>query len=907
MIKEFKGKVLSLIALFFVICLSFTVAMLLPNNSVKAENESGFSVLSSAKVYTYDNGDRLLKFQTEVGSDWLTENSSSIYSFGTLIFPTDNGGIDTSKTVAENETALDCINVISQNGVSLTNGFSYTAGVLFDKETITAWIIKQDPTLAEDQSALNNAYDKVFKTLYSKYFTAVSYAVTDNGVTYSNAVSTSLLETGGNIGLTYSIVNNSYAVVTGYSGRDADVVIPDEYNGYPVTQIGNSAFYNDADLVTIKFGKNVTRVGSRAFYSCDLLKRVEFNDKISFIAIFAFYDCIGLERIYIPSSITQMEEFLFEDCDRLTIYCEPTSKPNGWNSDWVGVNRVTGYEAPVIWGATIKQYECPHSFTNYVYNNNATCSKNGTKTAYCDLGCELKDTKTASGTKVDHVYTNYVSNNDSDYQKDGTKTASCDFGCGKTNTITDEGTALDYTRGLVFSLRNNTEYYVIGYNGTSTEIHIPDYYLGLPVTTVTGISLGAMDKEVTAVTIGNNVTSLQSLSLYYWYDLTTVTFSNSVKEIDMAVFSPTIRKVNYLGTIEEWAQINFKGAPTYHMANLYANGELVTEVKFTNITKISNYAFYQCGSITKVEIPSNVTSIGESAFAKCSSLCTITVDPLNPSYKAVDNVLYSKDGKEILQYVTNKTETAFIIPDGVNIIKREAFDSCKSLTSLEIPSSVTSVGASAFSGCDYLTYVNYLGTIDEWAQIEFDDHTANPTKYAGDLHINEELVTEVNLLTATKVSTYAFYNCRSIVSVYFGDNVASLDNYNSFYACLSLSSITVSDNNSVFTAIDGVLYSKDGKTLVKYLQNLPNENIFIIPNGVTTIDDYAFLWCDFISFELPSSVTSIGRGAFDHCTSLETIIFNGTIEEWQAIEKIEDWDLNMPATKVVCSDGSVEL
>ena len=85
-----------------------------------------------------------------------------------------------------------------------------------------------------------------------------------------------------------------------------------------------------------------------------------------------------------------------------------------------------------------------HVFTNYVSDNNATCTEDGTKTAECDLGCGETDTITDEGSMLEHVFENYESNNDAECEKDGTKTGSCKYGCGETDTIADEGSALSH-------------------------------------------------------------------------------------------------------------------------------------------------------------------------------------------------------------------------------------------------------------------------------------------------------------------------------------------------------------------------------------------------------------------------------------------------------------------------------
>ena len=91
-----------------------------------------------------------------------------------------------------------------------------------------------------------------------------------------------------------------------------------------------------------------------------------------------------------------------------------------------------------------------HSFAGqaYVSDNNATCEKDGTKTAKCVRygtgGCMAIDTVTDTDSKLGHLFENYVSNNDATYARDGTKTAKCVRydQCGETHTVPDEGSRL---------------------------------------------------------------------------------------------------------------------------------------------------------------------------------------------------------------------------------------------------------------------------------------------------------------------------------------------------------------------------------------------------------------------------------------------------------------------------------
>ena len=58
---------------------------------------------------------------------------------------------------------------------------------------------------------------------------------------------------------------------------------------------------------------------------------------------------------------------------------------------------------------------------------------------------------------------------------------------------------------------------------------------------------------------------------------------------------------------------------------------------------------------------------------------------------------------------------------------------------------------------------------------------------------------------------------------------------------------------------------------------------------------------------IPATITRIEDYAFYFCTKLNHIIFNGTVEQWNAISKGKDWNYEVPATKVICADGEVTL
>ena len=91
---------------------------------------------------------------------------------------------------------------------------------------------------------------------------------------------------------------------------------------------------------------------------------------------------------------------------------------------------------------------------------------------------------------------------------------------------------------------------------------------------------------------------------------------------------------------------------------------------------------------------------------------------------------------------------------------------------------------------------------------------------------------------------------------------------------------------------------------VFYGTNISNINI---PDGVDGIGNFAFTFVPITSIKIPRNVGWIGENAFYSCTLLNTIIYDGTMAEWNEIIKYEYWNYDVPATKVICSDGEVSL
>ena len=166
-------------------------------------------------------------------------------------------------------------------------------------------------------------------------------------------------------------------------------------------------------------------------------------------------------------------------------------------------------------------------------------------------------------------------------------------------------------------------------------------------------------------------------------------------------------------------------------------------------------------------------------------------------------------------------------------------------------------------------------------------------------------LTSIIIPNSVTIGWGAFSYCSSLTSIIIPENVTTIGDA-AFASCRSLAAINISENNQHFVSVDGVLFTKDMKTLLCYPAGKKRRN-FSIPNSVTRIRGWAFCGCSSLkSITIPNSVKTIGDNAFSHCSSLTSITipssvttikkfaFNGcsslkTINIPESVTTVGDW------------------
>ena len=247
---------------------------------------------------------------------------------------------------------------------------------------------------------------------------------------------------------------------------------------------------------------------------------------------------------------------------------------------------------------------------------------------------------------------------------------------------------------------------------------------------------------------------------------------------------------------------------------------------------IGAYAFYNNIRLTSITIPNKVTVIEYAAFSNCPNLESVTLpDALNK----VEGYIFSG---------CSKLETV-VIPQSVKVISNSMFQGCSSLKTITLPD-VSSIPSYLFQGCkslENITIPNTVTYINEYA-------------FADCVKLKEIKLSD-NL---SSIGNYVFQGDSALVSLTLPASVQKIGQAITRY-CPQLEQIKVDPNNAYLCDIDGVIFSKDKKTLMHFPAG--RKGSYAIPTGTETIGSCAFYECDSLKqITIPDGVMSLQNYAF---------------------------------------------
>lgn len=438
------------------------------------------------------------------------------------------------------------------------------------------------------------------------------------------------------------------------------------------------------------------------------------------------------------------------------------------------------------------------------------------------------------------------------------------------------------------------------------SVTVPSTINGKPVTTIGSFAFDSC-QYVTSITLPTSIRTLSSAAFRSCRSLSSFTIPSGVTSIQGNVFTgcSNLASISVSSQNNQYSSLDGilynKSRTTLIAIPEYKSGALVLP---STLTTVGTSSASSCSRITSVSIPASVSSI-LSTFQYCRSLATITVDPANPNYSSREGMLYNKDFIELIRVPGGKTGrvvveegTSFtgafsaaysveevVLPDSTTAITDYMFNECEELRDFALPAAVTSIGQFAFRNCNSLEEMiipNNVQTIGRYAfascrsliRVRLPTHLT----VIGDWFRSCESLTEINMPPGlVRIEDDAFSNATSLSDVVIPETVehigvraffitnlrtiripAAVQTIGAiaFSACPNLTEIQVAPENQNYTSLDGVLYSKDLKTLIQ------------CPSGKSGI------------VTVPDSVTAILQNAFSNCANLTAIRFMGNSPTW---------------------------
>lgn len=323
-----------------------------------------------------------------------------------------------------------------------------------------------------------------------------------------------------------------------------------------------------------------------------------------------------------------------------------------------------------------------------------------------------------------------------------------------------------------YKVLNNGTAKITKYKGSAAEVTIPPELDGYEVTSIGSMAFFKCD--MTSLTLGDNVTTIELQAFMGCPNLTNITFGNNLKVI-------------------------------------------------------GNGTFVSCTSLTNIAIPDGVLRIGATAFNKCSNLASVTIPDsvISIGGTAFAGTKLYTDQSDSVVYVDGwvcgyngimPENTSLVFKDGTRGIADSAFLASSNLESVTIPDSVKNTGVAVFNKCKSLKSV----TIGNGLQ-SIDNETFLDCTSLTDVTIGNNV---------TSIGDSAFYNCSSLVSITIPDSVTEIGD-KAFSICSSLESVTIPKS---VTSIKNSAFNNHSDALTIYGYTGSAAETFATKKGITFVN-----------------------------------------------------------------------
>ena len=413
-----------------------------------------------------------------------------------------------------------------------------------------------------------------------------------------------------------------------------------------------------------------------------------------------------------------------------------------------------------------------------------------------------------------------------------------------------------------------------------TSLTLPE---GLKTVLSVGIYPGIRGSKVKVINIPASVTSINDIdpACASLTDINVASEHSNYSSIDGVLFNKDKSSLVRYPKGKTAAEYTVPEGVVKIRAHGIINDNLTSLNLASTTTTTDAASSITCPNLTDISIPAAMTTL--PALTECKKLQNYWVADGNPNYSDIDGVLCNEDGTTLVNYPLGRTATEYTIPSSVKTIGEDAFLSSMlvtvdfggsqvetieqnafnlnySLTSvLNLPESLRTISKQAFQHCTSLSNISFPEGLETIGTLAFENCNLKTVNFPS---------------TLKTIGENAFLNTK-LTSVFVPAGVTSLS---TAFKCPNITRIDVSEDNPNFASIDGVVFSKDKKTLIEYPRGRQDE-VYEIPEGTETVGNQAFgmngsAANNYIQkVTIPSTLKQIGESAFRRCGKLSTVEF----------------------------------